>query len=590
MSQHHFGRILFAVVAALAPLTALPTQASQVRQSIPFANEWPVGDAPAVVLGALPIRCYATPDSGSTVFSSGDGTAVRQALGAASPGAIVKVAGYCAGTTNQGGNLQVALITQTLTLAGGFTLTNWTTAYPITQPATLDALSNGRGIYVDAPATLMGINVANGSVNPGNGGGLFASQLVTVSGMNVVSSSAAGVSPLGQGGGAFFDSVASVGGSTFTGNIANHNGGGVFFNAASSVTGSIFSGNSAVDYGGGAYFATTASVTNSQFTGNAAVSSLTNLNGPANASGEVASGGGALFAGPASVSGSSFARNSAGGIGGGAVFNSQTSVSGSSFSNNTAGARGGGAWFDIVATASVTGSTFARNTAGSDGGGAGFSATAYVTSSTFASNTSGSEGGGAYFYDTTSVNGSTFVSNTASSGGGASFRGGADFVVNTLFARNTASTGAGVFVDSPASLSLIHTTFAYSGTSANAAVHLDTLGTVRLTNTLISNHLVGIARVNGSVYEDYSLFSGVTTPYQGIISSGGNSITGTAGFLNPAVDNYRLGPGSSAIDAGENAGIAVDFEGNPRPSGAGFDIGYDESASPLRAWLPQAQR
>ena len=625
MYQHLPGRILFALFTALAPLTALPALASQDHVSIDLTgaaagspgplvwasqvqaagqtiavaiaddgdvspiNPPPVSE-PNGILGTPPIRCFATPNDGTTVYSSTFAEAVREALAAANPGATVKVAGYCAGVANQGGGTQVARITQTLTLAGGFTLTNWTTAYPITQPAKLDAESSGRGIYVDAPATLLGLVVANGSIGAGSGGGIYATQAVTLSGMSVVSSSAAGGYPNGRGGGAFFESIASVSGSTFTGNSANIDGGGATFAATSSVTGSTFSGNSAFGYGGGANFGATASVTNSQFTGNAAVSSLTNFNGPASASGDPASGGGALFGGPASVSGSSFARNSAAAIGGGAIFNSQTSVSGSSFTNNTAGTRGGGAWFDVVSTASITGSTFARNTAGFEGGGAGFGATAYVTSSTFTSNTAGSDGGGAQFTAATSVTGSTFVSNTASSGGGASFRGGAGFVVNTLFARNAATNGAGVFADATASLSLIHTTFAHSGTNSNAAIYLNSNGTVRLTNTLVSNHQVGIGRFNGSVYEDYSVFSGVTTPYIGGVASGGHSITGTAGFVNPAADNYRLGPGSSAIDAGVNAGIAVDFEGTPRPTGGGFDIGYDEAFSPLRAWLPVLSR
>ncbi len=97
---------------------------------------------------------------------------------------------------------------------------------------------------------------------------------------------------------------------------------------------------------------------------------------------------------------------------------------------------------------------------------------------------------------------------------------------------------------------------------------------------------MGINRVLGSVYEDYSLFSGVATPYFGTISSGGHSITGTAGFVNPSADDYHLGAGSSAINPGVNAGIATDVEGTPRPMGGGFEIGYDETTIPALAWLP----
>ena len=137
MSYRHIARIFVGVFTALG---ALPAFAGRDTEAIPLGIEVPTGEAPDFGLGALPIRCFATPNGGVTVFSTTDAAAVRQALGAASPGAIVKVAGCCAGTTNQGGNLQVALITQTLTLAGGYTTTNWTTAFPITQPATLTTL------------------------------------------------------------------------------------------------------------------------------------------------------------------------------------------------------------------------------------------------------------------------------------------------------------------------------------------------------------------------------------------------------------------------------------------------------------------
>jgi len=33
----------------------------------------------------------------------------------------------------------------------------------------------------------------------------------------------------------------------------------------------------------------------------------------------------------------------------------------------------------------------------------------------------------------------------------------------------------------------------------------------------------------------------------------------------------------AAINTGTNAGVTADFEGDPRPIGAGPDIGYDEA-------------
>src|SRR5688500_9412635 len=62
-----------------------------------------------------------------TDYDSADASAVRNALSAASTGGTVKIAGYCAGVATENGTTQVALITQTLTVAGGYTATNWIT-------------------------------------------------------------------------------------------------------------------------------------------------------------------------------------------------------------------------------------------------------------------------------------------------------------------------------------------------------------------------------------------------------------------------------------------------------------------------------
>ncbi|MBP7602213.1 MAG: hypothetical protein KA750_12755, partial [Thermoflexales bacterium] len=86
-----------------------------------------------------------------------------------------------------------------------------------------------------------------------------------------------------------------------------------------------------------------------------------------------------------------------------------------------------------------------------------------------------------------------------------------------------------------------------------------------------------------------TLFAGVATPYSGTVTSAGG-ITGTAGFVNPAAGDYHLGAGSAAINAGVDAGVYTDFEGQPRPQGGGFDIGYDESPFAPRAYLPVVAR
>lgn len=682
MSHGRIARVVFAVLTAIAPLTGLPALASRVSPpvelSAPLSERsdplvWrdqaqdvgllallatDVGDAgegspvaqsfgdslPTVDLVATAITCFATPNDGATIYSSTTASAVRQALGVASPGATVKVAGYCPGVSNQGGTSQVALITQTLTLAGGFTPTNWTTAYPIIQPATLDALTAGRGIVVAAPSTIQGLVIAKGSVSGfvTGGGGLYAAQPVTLSDIIVVSSTAAGpYSPYGLGGGALLNAGASVSGSTFAGNNARE-GGGAYILSYANVTGSSFGSNIAQDHGGGVFISGTASVSDSTIASNYVIaggggawfegkSTVTRSSFVSNSAGACGgalfvadtsvlesifasntinelSGGGACFDHAATVSGSTFSGNRAsnGSYAGGAEFYGEANVASTKFIDNVTDAGGGGAVFwarasvsgstfggninlsgpsggaSFQATAIVEGSTFISNTTTDWAGGADFHSFASVTGSTFTSNTAGSYGGGAHFWANASVTGTTFARNTAGSfGGGASFYSGSSVVVNSLFAHNAAPRGVAVSAYNTATLSMIHATLADSVSKGNSAIYINSSGAVRLTNTLMSNHLFGIEQWNGAVYEDYSLFSGVITPTRGNVSRGGHSITGTAGFVNPAANDYRLGPGSSAINAGVNAGIAMDFEGTPRPTGAGFDIGYDE-------WVPNA--
>jgi len=49
--------------------------------------------------------------------------------------------------------------------------------------------------------------------------------------------------------------------------------------------------------------------------------------------------------------------------------------------------------------------------------------------------------------------------------------------------------------------------------------------------------------------------------------------------VNPAAgpSGFHIFVGSDAIDAGVDAGVYFDIDGDPRPLGHGFDIGYDEA-------------
>jgi hypothetical protein len=336
-------------------------------------------------------------------------------------------------------------------------------------------------------------------------------------------------------------------------NTATSGGGGVYANGSTSVIGGLFQGNfcSAIGCSGGGLFAAgPLLLSGAVFQKNSCAGSVTG-------------GGGGLFvAGPASLTGSLFDGNNAGinGRGGGLYATSALTLSNVQFLNNTTSGNGSGGGLYADGPATVVGGLFHNNSAGN--------------------------GGGLVAANSLAVNTTRFLSNTAVSGGGLSYLGNNGRLVNSLLARNTivsGGSGAGILVNATGIITIVHTTIASPTSASGAAIRVDN-GIVGITNTLIASHTIGIERSGGAVSQNYNLFFGVSTPVSGTVASGGNSLSGVVTFINLPSDDYRLQTGSAAIDTGVNAGILVDFEGQMRPKGSGFDIGYDEV--PLIVYLP----
>lgn len=134
-------------------------------------------------------QCFARNDSATLlVYSSADSMAVREAVLAALPNDTVRLAGTCAGVAAQGGTTQTVLINKVLTLEGGYTPTDWVDTFPLTQPTTLDALSQGRVITASANFTISALTVQHGYSGGGNGGGIFAGNgLTAINPVNILS-------------------------------------------------------------------------------------------------------------------------------------------------------------------------------------------------------------------------------------------------------------------------------------------------------------------------------------------------------------------------------------------------------------------
>ncbi len=133
---------------------------------------------------------------------------------------------------------------------------------------------------------------------------------------------------------------------------------------------------------------------------------------------------------------------------------------------------------------------------------------------------------------------------------------------NTI-ARNIGGDGSGVHI----------TSFEWEGTVYPS--------TVTLTNTILVSHSVGISvtvgntvTVNGILWDSGTPIT-VSQSITAIVMVQ-NQHTGDPAFVDPDAGDYHISPGSAAVDAGVNAGVTDDIDGQPWPSGLGYDIGADE--------------
>jgi predicted outer membrane repeat protein len=426
----------------------------------------------------------------------------------------------------------------------------------------------GGGAYVGSVATLNGGWVRENSAT--SGGGLLVSSLFFTA-TEVTTNTATG-----DGGGAAVFGPARLQGGKFTGNSSSNGSGGALTASSLQAQYTYFTNNTAtggsIQHGGAAYV----------------------LSGPNDLDrvwfqrNEAQSNGGALYAtGPTTLSGVSLISNTAfAGQGGGAFVGSPVVVMGGSYVDNFASNSGGAIFAPGIHLDSAH--LDSNRTAGSGGAVHADNALLWINRSELRNNQAGQRGGGAYATGSFNIANSVFLNNEAFASGGGLYHenAGNGRVVNSLFARNRGneSGAALVLMASASTVDIVHTTIVDQPRNADIGIN-NSGASLNISNTIIAGHATGINSL-AFTQHGYMLYFDNGAPIQGNFNTAGPIITGTDPlFANVAADDYHLRFNSPAINVGANAGVFNDFDGQPRPIGPGFDIGFDEAASSIQEMI-----
>jgi YVTN family beta-propeller protein/predicted outer membrane repeat protein len=462
----------------------------------------------------------------------------------------------------------------------------------VSNTVQLNTAATGGGVYLEGSNNTLTDNLLAENHATGNGGGIYAANAVTLTNVDFISNTS-------QTGGGMYGSNITVFGGRFEHNTA-HTGGGLATTVLF-LSGTQFISNTASYQAGGAGSSSatiidpgSVMITSTEFLSNTAASSV---GGGLYADGNItaantrfegnrslsAAGGGLYTYHNVILSDTRFINNSAGSDGGGALVILDATVINGYFERNAS--RGGyylGGGGLGAGSMSLSNTQFLSNTAAYYGGGASTNL-ATIMGGRFQGNYSGYDGGGAAIGKVQFISNTVFAGNAAAQDGGGLSAGQADSIANIVFARNSAGrNGAALRLNTGDQAHILHTTITSPTIVTTSAVSLGGVnnGAASIVDTIITNHAIGISTTNGTVYEDYNLFFGNLTNTVGA-TSGGHSLIGDPKFVDPLQDDYHLQAGSAAIDHGIDAGVTTDLDANPRPIGAGFDIGaYEYQVAP----------
>jgi hypothetical protein len=397
-----------------------------------------------------------------------------------------------------------------------------------------------------------------------NGGGLNVNNSLTLNGTAFITNTA------NQDGGGVLqwnsNQIVVVSNGRFERNFANRNGGGLAIaqGATTTITSTLFLSNTANSFnttntaGGGLYF---------DGSGMLQINASTFRANRVDCTGcSYTEGGGARINAlqAAIIQDSVFERNN-GWDGGGLYSHTSITIRRVVFRDNTGGY---GAGAQVSGSSFVQGSDFLRNAAVNKGGGLEAIGQVHIAETRFISNTGGYATGGLHLVDATAR------------------------LTNTVIANNRVYVGGGLYVEGSV-VHALHTTIVSNTTDLSPTSGVvagrdygSIPSTIWLTNTVLATHTIGITVTTGCTATlNGTLWFGLQTDYSGNVSTAHDV------YGNPllAADRYHLTAASlNAIDQGVNSGVPIDIDGDPRPSGSGYDLGADEYRA--KVYLPLVLR
>jgi parallel beta-helix repeat protein len=484
--------------------------------------------------------------NGGTIYAT-----VQEAIDASvAPTDLVEVSGFCTDTIPWNGSTYVAVVTQTLTLKGGYS-TDFATWDPDAYPTLFSGLWQGGVVAIEGTVspTVEYVTLLAGQGT--EGGGVWSNGAAPTLRYLEVSGNIGGL-----GGGVMLRGGAGrLEQSRVTDNRAVDGGGVCLIQSSATVFSNTIQGNTATGGfggGGGLYLGeSNASVMSNTISENAVLASL--------------GGGGGLYLDAshgATLSGNDIRDNSAMDNGGGVSVDTSHNVTlvGNTIQRNAVD-EGSGGGLDLYSSDQITLShnAFLSNTAWWDGGGVhlSYSNDGLVEDNVIRGNAAGMEGGGIQIYDSDNAT-----------------------AINNVVMGNQAGPshyGSGICVEGSTPVYLLHTTIHDNTGGDGSGVYVtDAFGDysdVWLTNTIVASQTVGVGLdFANAAYVNGVLWFGNGTDTVGSVAVE-NDHDGPPAF---AADGYHLTGGSDAIDRGVGMAVASDIDGQRRTFCAGPDLGADE--------------